>query len=383
MIELYRRHGTGCPTVTPGTPESMMSHEAKRLFLGCDCPIWVTGNLNGEPIHRQSCKTRDLDEARRVVERITAGMPGAVVQMPGAATPDALGPKVAHCTTRFLESLESTVRDTARKTHKLVLRQFAEFCAENGITHVRQINIQLCDSFVESMADERERSTLKTYAGKFGRFLKWCEKKGFITERLAERLEKIEFEHVQAQPFEAEEVAKLTDAATGLDRLLIELMSSTGIRISDALQFDVRNLRDGEQSVIYRFRMQKRRRTARPKWCEIFLTHDLRDRIMVARADWLSPEMPFKNHGSASANYMRVYKKLQALGSAVGVDDARCHRFRDYFAVDLLQRGVSIGDVSAALHHESVTTTEKSYAAWTTGRARRLEGVLATARLQA
>jgi integrase/recombinase XerD len=44
------------------------------------------------------------------------------------------------------------------------------------------------------------------------------------------------------------------------------------------------------------------------------------------------------------------------------------HRFRDTFAVDLLQKGVPLEEVSKLLGHESIKTTEKSYAKWVKGR---------------
>ena len=49
------------------------------------------------------------------------------------------------------------------------------------------------------------------------------------------------------------------------------------------------------------------------------------------------------------------------------------HRLRDTFAVDLLQKGVPLEEVSKLLGHESIKTTEKSYAKWVKGRQDRLD----------
>lgn len=49
------------------------------------------------------------------------------------------------------------------------------------------------------------------------------------------------------------------------------------------------------------------------------------------------------------------------------------HRLRDTFAVDLLQKGVPLEDVSKLLGHTSISTTEKSYAKWVKGRQDRLD----------
>ena len=50
----------------------------------------------------------------------------------------------------------------------------------------------------------------------------------------------------------------------------------------------------------------------------------------------------------------------------------RSHRLRGTFAVDLLEKGVPLEEVSKLLGHESIKTTERSYAKWVKGRQDRL-----------
>ena len=54
----------------------------------------------------------------------------------------------------------------------------------------------------------------------------------------------------------------------------------------------------------------------------------------------------------------------------------RSHRLRDTFAVDLLEKGVPLEEVSKLLGHESIKTTEKSYAKWVKGRQDRLDSLV-------
>lgn len=49
------------------------------------------------------------------------------------------------------------------------------------------------------------------------------------------------------------------------------------------------------------------------------------------------------------------------------------HRLRDTFAVDLLQKGVPLKEVSKLLGHESIKTTERHYSKWMKGRQDRLD----------
>ena len=52
------------------------------------------------------------------------------------------------------------------------------------------------------------------------------------------------------------------------------------------------------------------------------------------------------------------------------------HRLRDTFAVDLLEKGVPLEEVSKALGHESIKTTERHYAKWVKRRQDRLDSFI-------
>jgi site-specific recombinase XerD len=52
------------------------------------------------------------------------------------------------------------------------------------------------------------------------------------------------------------------------------------------------------------------------------------------------------------------------------------HRLRDTFAVDLLEKGVPLEEVSKLLGHESIKTTERHYSKWMKGRQDRLDSLV-------
>jgi integrase len=73
----------------------------------------------------------------------------------------------------------------------------------------------------------------------------------------------------------------------------------------------------------------------------------------------------------------QAYGRLRANQEAVGkIPEGHGHRLRDSFAVDLLQRVVSLETVSILVGHTSIRTTQKHYAPWAKVRQDAVEAVV-------
>jgi integrase len=66
-------------------------------------------------------------------------------------------------------------------------------------------------------------------------------------------------------------------------------------------------------------------------------------------------------------------RRLQRLFELAKVLRGHAHRFRDTFAVELLQSGVPLDRVSVLLGHSSIRITECHYAPWTRSRQEQIE----------
>jgi len=73
---------------------------------------------------------------------------------------------------------------------------------------------------------------------------------------------------------------------------------------------------------------------------------------------------------SATGDWQRA---LKGVFNEAGIPDGHAHRFRDTFAVGLLQAGVPMKRVSVLLGHSSIKVTEKHYSPWVRARQEQLE----------
>ena len=65
--------------------------------------------------------------------------------------------------------------------------------------------------------------------------------------------------------------------------------------------------------------------------------------------------------------------EVMVVSPAPPIPDGHAHRFRDTFAVGLLQAGIPMERVSVLLGHSSIKVTEKHYSPWVRARQEQLE----------
>lgn len=280
---------------------------------------------------------------------------------------------------KYNERREKELSYTARRQFAVVLGWLVEYCERQGKSQLSDLTVDLLESFkIEGMPAILLDSSRSTYTAKLRAFISECERLGWISSRLADRIRPHRHEHEQTQPFSDSDVNMILANADPIHACLFDLMLETGLRVSDAIQYNPLKLIRGEQGLwVYSYQMTKHKRFTACPFYEVFITHKLKEWIELNRSEWRSIDLPFRSKHSLHADYVRIYNKMQSIGKAAGISDCRPHRLRDTFAVRCLLKGMSVDDVSRLLGHSSVTMTERAYAAWVPARTRRLEKIVA------
>jgi len=214
-------------------------------------------------------------------------------------------------------------------------------------------------------------------------FLRYCFEAQWIARIPA--LPKIKIDEPPTLPLTADEYKRLLDAVYGTVanpdqrsrvRALLQLMRWSGLAIRDALTLKRAELQHDKVKDLYRIvtaRQKTGTHVSVPIPAEV--AADLRT---VANGN---PEYIFwSGNGeeeSATKNWSKYYIAPCFKAAKIPNDGhMMSHRLRDTFAVDLLEKGVPLEEVSKLLGHESIKTTERHYAKWVKGRQDRLDDLV-------
>ncbi|KXF57228.1 recombinase XerD [Rhodococcus sp. SC4] len=269
-------------------------------------------------------------------------------------------------------------RGAARNTlgsYRRDLERYTQFLADREVTDIGRIREQDVSDFVIALrAGDQARELPPLAASSAARAL--IAVRGFHRFAAAEAMTAVDVARDVRPPSPAKrlpkslpvnEVLALLEAVGGSgpadgpravrDRALLELLYSTGARISEAVGLDVDDVDTETRSVLLRGKGGKQRvvPVGRPA-VESLDAYLIRGRPALASRG--TPAL-FLNVRGGRLSRQSAWKVLQTAADAAGISSAVSpHTLRHSFATHLLDGGADVRVVQELLGHASVTTTQ-------------------------
>jgi integrase len=330
----------------------------------------VEGTLpDGLPV-RKALNTANWELASEMVRVMETGGPSTAIQVSEAIKrflSDATARKLSEASLKKYRVLLQGRRSSERSSPTL-----EEYAEDTGYLLLKQLDGDVLRDFRQQWKDAPLAGRKKLE--RLRAFFRFANEAGWVSSNLAlaikpplvhdnptmplddDELEKI---HGKLPGFVAERKAAARGQAATSDHVerlkaLLLVLEHTGLRIIDAVQLSSRQI-------------LKSRLLLRAQKNQGDINLPLPDEVMVE----LRSLTPYGGHlffwtgegkpETATGNYRRT---LRDLGEYCKVPDLHPHRFRDSFAVRLLQGGATLERVARALGNRSVRIVEKHYAPW-------------------
>lgn len=184
-------------------------------------------------------------------------------------------------------------------------------------------------------------------------FFTWLEEENYIFKSPIRRIHKVKCEQVVKEVITDEQLVKIKDACSNSrDLALIEILSSTGIRVGELVGLNKRDIDFNERSCIVLGKGNKQREVYFDAKTKIHLDEYLKSRKDNCEALFVSYNEPNQRLTISGIEY--IVKKI---GLKCGIKNVHPHKFRRTLATYAIDKGMPIEQVQKLLGHVKIDTT--------------------------
>ena len=190
-------------------------------------------------------------------------------------------------------------------------------------------------------------------------FFNWLSDEDYIVKSPALRLKRIKSEKKVKKVLTDEELEILKiNCKCERDVAIIELLSSTGIRVSECTRLNISDVDFVNKEIIVRGKGNKQRKVYFGGRTLVHLQKYLNSRIDTNEALFVSLRKDKYTHDYKRLAKNAIEARFRKLGIDCNIDGVFPHRFRSTCATSLMRRGMPLQDVSTILGHAQLETTK-------------------------
>ena len=206
------------------------------------------------------------------------------------------------------------------------------------------------------LATEKERGisnvSLENTRANISAFFQWLTEEEVITKNPIAKIKPIKCKEEIKLPISDVEIDSLRSACkTKKERAIIELLLSSGIRVSELTAMKIKDINFSDLTVhVVNGKGDKERITYTTAVSAKHLVDYINDRKTLG-------ENLFYNKNNEVLEPGGVRYILNNIAKKADVENVHPHRFRRTFATNLAKRGMSVQDIQVLLGHSSIKTT--------------------------
>lgn len=183
-------------------------------------------------------------------------------------------------------------------------------------------------------------------------FFNWLDDEGYISKSPTRNLKAIKCPKTQRKAYTNRELDILrNNINNSRDKALVELLNSTGCRVSEVSNINRCDINWTERSILISGKGNKQRYVYFDDVSAMYLEKYLQDRSDNKQALFVS-----KDKNKKRLKKSGIESLIRRLGNDVGIESYP-HKFRRTYATRALQNGMSLSTLAKLMGHEKVDTT--------------------------
>ena len=233
---------------------------------------------------------------------------------------------------------------------------FLRKLSEHTHKQVRDITLNDLRMFLYVECEGIKPSTANTKVAYLQSFFKWMVDEEIIDKDPSRKLTQVRLPKRLRNSLTIEEIEKLRLACIDTrERALLELLFSTGCRLSEVVGINVEDLNYQELSIRVIGKGNKERIVYFNTKAKVHIENYIKERPGYSEALFVTSKKPYKRVGCRGIQLI-----INKIADRAGFDKSVFpHLFRHSMATLTLQNGASIITIQKLLGHSNVTTTEK------------------------
>ena len=379
VITVFVRHSEGC------------KYAGDEFSRRCNCRKHFRWTQNGTQ-YRRKAGTRSWEEAEETKRQLQDQLAG---RAPEPNAEESVRTVVDAISLFITDKQVQGVSDGVVARYKSELGRFQLYCEKESVFTVPRITRELLTGYAATWEHYYPSSTTRaSVRERLRSFLRYCFECRWLDRIPA--VPKVEVDEPPTLPLTDAEYARLLSTIDSVRplrfdakgethllgpetkkrlRALVQLMRWSGLAIQDAVKLRRADIVHDKAKGLYRI-VTSRQKTG--THVSVPIPVDVAKELLSAPSPdgehifWTGKSTGRSAPSMWGSRYMRSLFETAGLRSGHMVS----HRLRDTFAVDLLQKGVPMEEVSKLLGHTSIKTTEKHYAKWVKSRQDRLDALV-------
>jgi integrase/recombinase XerC len=266
------------------------------------------------------------------------------------------------------QTIERNASELTVNAYSKDLIELVEYIAGDMIDDTDKVDFFLLRGFVTSLYERGlAKSSIERKIATVRSFFSYLYKQRLIEENPSRMLKFPKKEKKALNVFPKDDIIKLLNApqdddkAAPRDRVILELLYGTGMRVSELVGLDVADIDLSAGRIRIRGKGKKERIMPLDRFYVDLIKSYLRSIPDMMHNGYSADSAAFiVNRRGGRLSARNVLELVKGYLVAVGLPDVYSpHSFRHTFATHLLGAGANLRDIQTLLGHESLTTTQK------------------------